>query len=104
MTTTYDVTNPKKPKIEKDPDATLDYSEDWSTWLTDAGNDSITNLDILFGDTTTLELVSKSFLDGIATAFIRGGTIGQTEAATFRITTAGGRIDDRTIYLKIVDR
>jgi hypothetical protein len=35
MTDTYDLTNPVKPTITKDPDATLDYTFDWTDWLDD---------------------------------------------------------------------
>lgn len=104
MTTTYDVTNPKKPKIEKDPNAILDYSEDWATWCEDAGNDTIVTHDILFEDASTLALVSSSVTANVVTAFISGGTAGTTERVVFRVGTSGGRTDDRSIYLKIVDR
>jgi len=37
-------------------------------------------------------------------AWISGGTVGQAAAATCRITTAGGRVDDRTLTFTIKER
>jgi hypothetical protein len=37
-------------------------------------------------------------------AWISGGTVGQAAAATCRITTAGGRTDDRTLTFTIKER
>jgi len=104
MTTTYDLTKPTQPTIIKDPDATLDYSQDWSAWLTDVGGDTITDHEILFGDDSTCTLVQSSVLDGVVTAFISGGTLNTKEQVTYRITTAAGRIDDRSIWLNIKQR
>ncbi len=86
---------------KKDPDATLDYTVDWSeyllpiedtiatvTWVPDAG----------------LTVVSQSNTTTTATAFVSGGTAGETLTLTCRITTAGGRTDDRSINLTIIER
>lgn len=97
---TYDVTNPKKPKIEKAPSAVLDYAIDLAAWLADVG-DTLQSLTVV-GDGVT---VDSSMISGTkVVAWISGGTEGETASVTFRFTTAAGRTDDRTIYLKIERR
>jgi len=107
-TETYDVTNPDQPVIPKDPDAVLDYSEDWTAWLA-AVTDTISSAELIFKDplcTLALDSAHPTVLtDGlIVTAWITGGRPGVKENATFRIHTAAGRIDDRTLYFKVKDR
>ena len=85
--------------FKKDPNATLDYSVDWTAWL---GADTITAVTwVLSGG---LSKVSQSHTPKIATILVSGGTVGAVETATCRITTAEGRVDDRTITLNIVER
>lgn len=106
---TYDIlTNPAKPTILKDPNAILDYSEDWTAWLFDIA-DTISSAEIIFqeGGGLTLDPAhSAPIVSGgtIVTAWLAGGVAGITEQATFRITTAAGRVDDRSIFLKIKER
>jgi len=92
MTTTF----------KKDPDAVLDYEFDWSAWLTDI-SDSISGTPVWMLS-PGLTKVSQSNTSSVAAAFISGGVLGETETVTCRITTAGGRTDDRTVNLKIVSR
>ena len=80
----------------KDPDATLDFKIDWSAWL---GSDTIStsawvvpagiDQDSAGNDTTT------------ATIWLSGGTVGRSYSIVNRITTAAGRINDRTIVIKV---
>ena len=86
---------------KKDPDATLDYEFDWSAWLTEI-TDTISSVDWVLSDGLT-EVSSSNTTTG-ATIFVSGGTLDETETVTCRITTAGGRIDDRTVNLKMVSR
>lgn len=86
---------------KKDPNATLDYTFDWSAYL--AGIvDTIASVTWIL--TTGITKVSQQNTNTTATCFISGGTTGNTETLTCRITTAGGRIDDRSIQIKIVDK
>lgn len=82
-------------RIYKDPDATLDYSWDWSDWLTD--DETITTASVTVPDGLTLGVVSQ--LSGVVTAWISGGTAGTEYEVVCRITTNEARIDDRTILL-----
>lgn len=88
--------------IDKDPDATLDYSQDWSAWLSPI-SDTISGTPV-WTVGAGLTKVSQSNTTTSATAFISGGTLGSKEPLACKITTAGGRIDERTVYLKIVQR
>ena len=85
----------------KDPDAVLDYSVDWSLWL--AGDAIATSQWILAPD-TDLEAAADTNTTTKATVWLSGGAAGTTYLATNRITTAGGRTDDRTISIKVQDR
>lgn len=91
--------------IPKDKDATLDYTVSFAKWLAKIG-DTLADHDIVLGAGTELTVESHSATsDGEITATISGGTTTDSmQSVTFRITTAAGRIDDRTVYLKIADR
>jgi hypothetical protein len=81
----------------KDPNAVLDYQIDWSTWLdgdTIATSAWIVETGITVDSDTIHDTTS-------ATLWLSGGTVGSTYECTNRITTAGGRTDDRTIKIKI---
>jgi len=86
---------------KKDPNAVLDYTFDWTAYLTPLADTITTATWVL---PTGLTKVSQSNTTMTATAFISGGTIGETLTLTCRIITAGGRTDDRSIVLKIVER
>jgi len=101
MTDTYDLTNPDKPKIVKDPDAVLDYTFDWTAWLDDVA-DSIATRTVLVPIGITLD--SNAIAGKKVIAWLSGGGAGQTYQVTCRITTAGGRTDDRSIFVKVKDR
>ena len=86
---------------KKDPNATLDYTFDWTAYLTPIA-DTIASVTWVLGDGLTK--VSQSNTTLTATAFISGGTVGENLQLTCRIVTTGGRTDDRSVTLKIVDR
>jgi hypothetical protein len=86
---------------KKDPNATLDYTFDWTAYLTPLA-DTISSVTWVLD--TGLTKVSQTQNTMTATAFISGGTIGENLTVTCRIVTAGGRTDDRSITLKIVER
>ena len=86
---------------KKDPNAVLDYTFDWTAYLTPLV-DTIASVTWILP--TGLTKVSQSNTPMTATAFISGGTLGESLSLTCRIITAGGRTDDRSITLKIVER
>jgi hypothetical protein len=88
--------------IDKDPAAVLDYSQDWSAWLTDM-TDTITGAPV-WTVGTGLTKDSQSNTTTSASAFISGGTAGQKYPVACKITTAGGRVDERTFWIKVLNR
>ena len=84
-----------------DPDANLDYSVNWEDWLED-DDDTISSVVWVVPDGMTK--TSQSSTDTIATVWLSGGTEGQQYNVVCRITTAGGRTEDRTIRLKVVEK
>lgn len=91
-----------KPTIKHDPNAISDYPFNWARWLTLSGGDTIASVVWILD--SPLAKVSESFTATTATVFISGGLAGTILKITCRITTAGGRVEDRTIYLKVVER
>lgn len=84
-------------KFNKDPDATLDYGIDWSDWL-DSG-DTISS--VTWVVPTGITKTAQSHTDTISMIWLSGGTLGQSYDIVCRITTTGGRIDDRTFTIRI---
>jgi len=98
----WNLNDPKKPRGLKDPDAVIDISFDWTSWLDDIG--SVTISDVTF----TVNGVSSvgSFSDGtVVTVFISGGTPGSaaTVACKIKTLTTPQRTDERTVYIDIAD-
>jgi len=91
---------PAKPTILKDPNAVLDYSFDWTAYLA-AISDTIESVEFVLDD--GLVQVDFSHTTTMAVVWVSGGAAG-TSRVTCRITTAGGRVDDRSVFLKIVER
>ena len=83
-------------QFTKDPDATLDYEVDWTDWL---NGDTITAS--AFTVPTGITLVTQLRTDSKAVVWLSGGTVGSKYDVVNRITTAGGRTDDRTIRIVI---
>jgi hypothetical protein len=83
----------------KDPDATLDYVLDWSTWLS---SDTIGTA--TWTVPAGLTKASQSFTTTTATVWLSGGTVGENHFVTCRVTTAAARTDDRSILIRVEDR
>ena len=78
----------------KDPNSTLDFAIDWSAWL---GTDTIATA--TWTVPTGITKVTDSASTTVATIWLSGGTAGAQYDLLCRITTAGGRTDDRTISI-----
>jgi len=102
MTTTYVIDGDGRAVIPKDPDATLDYSFDFSAWLA-LINDTIASASITVEAGLT-KVGSETFNTTAVSVNVAGGIKGKTQSVRCRITTANGRIDDRTVWLRIDDR
>ena len=85
----------------KDPDATLDYAFDWIThWLQD--DETIDSYTVTVASGLTKNIDSED--SGIVTAWLSGGTAGETYEVACKIVTNLGRIDERTIKIMVRER
>lgn len=92
--------------IEKDANALLDYGFDWTLYL-NALNDTIVSATFVVDPSFVVQ--NSSFGSYTATVWLSGGVAPDLPVlnelrVTCRIVTAGGRIDDRSIYIKIKDK
>ena len=84
----------------KDPNAVLDYAIDWSKWLSaDQIQASVWSV-----SDPALEAASETNTATQATIWLSGGAVGQSYTVTNRITTAGGRTDERSFVIQVQDR
>jgi len=84
----------------KDPDAILDYSIEWSKWL---AGDQIQKSAWTVSD-PALEAANDSNTPTRTTVWLSGGGAGQSYTVTNRITTSGGRTDERSFTIQVQDR
>jgi hypothetical protein len=84
----------------KDPDAVLDYSVDWSKWL--AGDQIETSA--WFLSDPARQLSDDSNTTTRTTVWLAGGVASQSYTVTNRITTSGGRTDERSMVIQVQDR
>lgn len=97
-------TNPAKPTARLDMDAIRDIRVDWSEWLDDIGSVYASHTVIV---SPPLVHVGSSHAAGVVTVRVSTdgtGTLNQRCPITVRIVAADGQQDDRTLYLKLVDR
>lgn len=97
--------------IVKDPHAVLDYVWDWKAntngsdtsiddWL--QSGETISDRDVTVD--TGLTLDSDSTTSGKVTVWLSGGTAGVTYTVAVKITTSLGRIDERSIRIRVLNR
>ena len=84
----------------KDPSAILDWAYDWTDWL--AAAETITDHTIT--PDTGITVDSSTEDDGKVTVWLSGGTAGINYKVACLITTSAGRTDERTIWIKVVER
>lgn len=83
----------------KDQNAVLDYTVNWATFL---------GVDTIASDSWIVPVgitsASESNTTTTSTIWLSGGTLGTKYALTNRIVSAGGRTEDKTIYVKVKER
>lgn len=84
------------PYWEKDPNATKDYTVDWTAWL-----DADTIQSSVWTVAAGLTEGTKTNTTLIAMIWLSGGTHGKTYKVTNRITTLGGRIEERSFNIVV---
>jgi len=86
----------------KDPSAVLEYTWDWSLWLAEVA-DTISSATVaVSGEITAVG--SPVVNDSAVTQVVSGGEVGGACSMVCQIVTVGGLIDERSIYLTIIDR
>jgi hypothetical protein len=95
----------------KDPAAKLDYLFDWAPKTNDVGlsdwleeGETISTYEVTVPTGLTLVSHAKIKNNTAIVAWVSGGTLGNTYDLTCKITTTpNGRIDLRTIHIKIAN-
>jgi hypothetical protein len=99
----------------KDADETLDYSIDWSrflsgetlssvTWFVNDADGVKTELVPSGPLVNGIQLVSNTNTDTVTTAFIAAGTNNKLYTFTCNVTTSGGLVVERTVRLRIREK
>lgn len=86
-------------RFEKDPNAVLDYTFDWSAWL---GDDTISTSTWIVPAGITK--ASSSNTATTTTIWLSGGRQTAKYLVTNRIVTANGRTEDRTAEFTITNQ
>jgi len=84
----------------KDPQAILDYSIEWSTWLVTGETISTSTWTVPAG----LTKVSDSKTTTATTVWLSGGTVGTAYTVTCHIKTSVNREDDRSFIIVVEER
>jgi len=82
----------------KDPIAVLDYSIEWSKWL---AGDQIQTSAWSVSD-PAIQAANDSNTATRTTVWLSGGASGQPYTVSNRITTSGGRTDERSFVIQVV--
>ena len=90
----------------KDPDAALPFGFDWTQWLTTG--DSIASCTVSVtspsGDSAPITAGTPDVSSNITSAVLSAGTAGNSYTVTFRATTTNGYTDDRSIFIRVIER
>ncbi len=91
-----------------DPQETLDYTCDWSTFLDDGGSPSDTistsSWTITDAGSPAPTLSGETNTSNSATVFVQGCTLGEVYRLSNKIVTAQGRTAERTHTLRCEQR
>lgn len=92
--------------IDKDPEATLDYSIDWTNWMptSDTINTSTWAVTSPSGDSDPITVSSDSETSYVATAVLTGGTAGNSYTITNTIATVNNITDRRNFRIFVKNR
>lgn len=85
----------------KDPQEVLDYQADWTSRLEADEVLVASTFSVVSG---SVVINSQTFVDGVATVWLSGGTAGETCVILNRVTTSAGRVYDQSMRLRIRSR
>lgn len=86
----------------KDPDSTVDYTFDWSTWL--PTGDTISDHTITPQSGITVDSSEAINSSTMIQVWLSGGTAGNTYSINCEVTTADGRTEQITGYVEVKDK
>lgn len=86
---------------QKDPEATLDYEVDWSTFYLDDG-ETISSYVVTVP--AGIAKAADSQDDGVVTIWLTGGTAGTSYRIECKITTSAGRTEERSFQVRVRER
>jgi len=89
-------------RISHDPQAKLDYAVDWSAWLQSGETISESTWTVPAGLTEVTPTPTPT--GSVATIWLAGGTVGQNYMVTNHIKTSMDREDDRSLFLRVIER
>lgn len=94
-------------EIDKDVEAQLTYTFDWSTWL--EGSDTISTVEYEVAarrnDPTPIVIESSGISADTSTYVeLSGGQVNKTYIVTAKVTTSDGIIDRRNFRVNVVNR
>ena len=84
----------------KDPDAVLDYTFDWSSWLASGETISTYVITPAAGITNTTNAADS----GSVTVWLSGGDAGTVYPVACEIVTDSSRTDERTMQIHVRER
>lgn len=90
----------KTQTFRKDPEATLDYGFDWSEWLMSGEIIQISNWTVPIGITAN----ETALGDSTTKIWLSGGAVGETYVIANKVTTSGGRVDERSFEVIVENR
>ena len=90
----------------KDPEAVLDFTFDWTSWL--GGSETISSRTITIScseeSSPTLTKDSDSEASGVVTVWLSSGTAGKKYKVECKISTNESRTDERTMMVRVQER
>lgn len=106
MATGFEVIN-QQLWIDKDPEAELFYTFDWSDWL--VGNDTIStavySVQARVNDPDPVIILSQGISGGNKTYVeLKGGVVNKSYLVSVKITTGTGLVDRRSFRVKVENR
>jgi hypothetical protein len=88
----------------KDPEAVLDYQFDWSEEWLEGGEPPERILTHVITVPPEMTLDKSEEADGKIAVWLSGGTAGENYKVACLVETSAGRTDERTIWIKVVNR
>jgi len=86
--------------FKKDPSSILDYAFDWSDWL--ASGETIASVSWTVPAGISAEDYDET--ETLTTVWLSGGTADTDYNIACKITTSAGRVDERTMTIKVRQR